>query len=255
MMTTPYEIRNIVIGEGAPKICAPLTGRTEEELLKECQLISESKADLVEWRVDFFENGLHREAVLATLEKLRVELGNKPILFSFRTAEEGGEKKISTEEYLALKKAVIASASVDLIDIELFRGKKVVTELIAAAKEHQVLTVISNHDFNQTPAYDEIIKRVEEALEQGADIPKLALMPTKEEDVLTILKANLHLKRIYPKRAMILIAMGAFGVISRFSGEVFGSAITFASVTNISAPGQITVEQMQSVLQIIHEAK
>jgi len=63
------------------------------------------------------------------------------------------------------------------------------------------------------------------------------------------------MKRTYPEQAIIMIAMGSLGMISRLSGEIFGSAITFASVRNASAPGQISVTDMKSILQLIHDAK
>jgi 3-dehydroquinate dehydratase-1 len=250
-----YEVREVVIGEGMPKVCAPLTGVNETELMEESARIRESKADMVEWRVDFFEDVFSAKAVLDTLKVLRKAVGERPILFSFRTLEEGGEREISSEAYLALNTAAISSGLIDLVDIELFKGNEVVSELIGVAKEHKVITVISNHDFNKTPRYDELIQRVETAIRLGGDIPKLALMPTKEDDVLTIFQANLALKKAHPNHPMILIAMGPLGVISRISGEVFGSAITFASVTRTSAPGQLTVDQVKKIMNGIHSAR
>ena len=54
-MTKPIQIKNISLGEGLPKICVPLTGKTEEEIKEEGKKTVEAGAELVEWRADFFE--------------------------------------------------------------------------------------------------------------------------------------------------------------------------------------------------------
>ena len=41
-------------------------------------------------------------------------------------------------------------------------------------------------------------------------------------------------------------------MISRLSGEAFGSAMTFGAVGQVSAPGQIPVERLRNALQILH---
>ncbi len=60
------------------------------------------------------------------VEKLKNALGDTPILFTFRTAKEGGEKEISNETYKALNMAVAKSGYVDLIDVEAFTGDDIV---------------------------------------------------------------------------------------------------------------------------------
>lgn len=251
-MQQSLDVGDIRIGKGMPKICAPLTGETEEEVLEACKRIRYSDADLAEWRADFFQQVRDTDKVLALLPKIKKKLGGKPLLFSFRTKKEGGEKEISKEQYTSLNEAVIKSGIADMIDIELFSGNAVMEQLIKTAQQHQVYTVVSNHDFEKTPDLEEMTARAEYALKLGAHIPKLAVMPKKEEDVLTVLQTSLELKRKYPEQPFILIAMGKLGLLSRLSGEVFGSVITFASVKEASAPGQISAQQLKPILQLLH---
>lgn len=51
---------------------------------------------------------------------------------------------------------------------------------------------------------------------------------------------------------LVTMSMGQLGVISRITGELTGSAMTFASVQKASAPGQINVSDMQMLLEAIH---
>ena len=43
----PVVIRNVKIGEGMPKICVPIVGETQDEILQEAREIIGSAADLV----------------------------------------------------------------------------------------------------------------------------------------------------------------------------------------------------------------
>ncbi len=53
---------------------------------------------------------------------------------------------------------------------------------------------------------------------------------------------------------IITMSMAKTGVISRLAGEVFGSAATFGAVKKASAPGQISVNDLRTVLTILHQA-
>ena len=50
------QIRNITIGEGRPKICVPVVGQTEEDILREAAGLVSLPVDVVEWRADWFQD-------------------------------------------------------------------------------------------------------------------------------------------------------------------------------------------------------
>ena len=74
----------------------------------------------------------------------------------------------------------------------------------------------------------------------------------KRQDVLTLLAATEEMTGNYADRPIITMSMAKDGVISRFCGEVFGSALTFGAAGQTSAPGQIEVEKLRGVLEIFH---
>lgn len=88
---------------------------------------------------------------------------------------------------------------------------------------------MSNHDFDKTPSFDEITGRLIGMKKLGADVAKLACMPNSAKDVLTLLSATEAVKSQYPDEPIITMSMGKLGAISRISGEIFGSALTFSS--------------------------
>lgn len=247
------EVQGIKIGEGRPKICVPIMGKSLELLIEEIRQLKDEAIDLVEWRVDHYEICGDLAEVTVTLEKIRDVLGNIPLLVTFRSQKEGGEKAISVEEYVALNKTIIATQKADLIDVELFIGDEVVKDITNFAHQHNVKVVMSNHDFSQTPDKEEIIKRLCKMQKLNADLPKIAVMPQNTEDVLTLLSATNEMATKYANRPIITMSMAGMGVISRLAGEIFGSALTFGAVKTASAPGQIPVNKLNDILETIHK--
>ena len=153
------QVKNTVIGEGRPKICIPIVGKTKTDILEEAKKITALPVDVVEWRVDWFDDVFATEKVLETAKELREVLKDIPVLLTFRTSKEGGEKEISVSDYAALNIAAAQSGYVDLIDVEAFTGDDVVKTIIDAAHEAGVKVIASNHDFFKTPEKEEIIRR------------------------------------------------------------------------------------------------
>ena len=189
-MIQTVHVRDIEIGAGVPKICVPIVGVTKEDIIAEAQTFDEIPVDVVEWRVDWFEGVFDFEKVLDVLKDLREALGNTPILMTFRTSKEGGEKAIEDAAYAELNIKTAQSGYVDLVDVEVFTGDEIVKEIIEGAHAAGVKVVASNHDFFKTPEKEEIVSRLRKMQELGADIPKIAVMPQNKKDVLTLLAAT-----------------------------------------------------------------
>ena len=244
------KVKDIVFNEGAPKICIPLVGKTEQAILDKVDFLNTVDFDLVEFRVDFYEDVENFGKVKELLEKIRQKY-NKTLLFTFRTKEEGGEYEMSEEKYFQLNHEAIKSGYIDLVDVELFSSQDKIEELIALAKEKNVKVIMSNHDFFKTPEKAEIVNRLVKMQEYDADITKIAVMPQCEEDVLTLLSATLEMKKEKGDRPCITMSMASLGIISRLSGELFGSCMTFAAAKEVSAPGQVSVKEVRNILNLL----
>ena len=66
--------------------------------------------------------------------------------------------------------------------------------------------------------------------------------------------ATLEMSEKYADRPIITMSMAGTGVVSRLTGETFGSALTFGAASKASAPGQIGVNELKQVLDIIHSS-
>lgn len=247
------KIGNVVLDKGMPKICVPIVGRTVEELVAKCRYLQDKIYDVVELRIDFFKDVMDLSAVREALTAVRNELPNSAILFTFRTKEEGGETAASEEYYFDLLSYAIKSGLVDGVDMEYFRQEEGIKKTLSIAKEAGVTVIMSNHDFDKTPSFDDITGRLVGMKKLGADVAKLACMPQSAKDVLTLLAATEHVTSLYPDEPIITMSMGKLGVISRISGETFGSCLTFGSAKEASAPGQIEVAMLQKILKVLHQ--
>ena len=239
-MKKVVKIKDVTIGEGLPKICVPMVGKTILELVEEAKFLKELDLDVIEWRADFFKDVINIGKVKQALQAIRTVLFEKPIIFTFRSFKEGGEKEISSLFYVELNKFIAQSKLVEVIDIELFKDEADVKDLVKVAHENEVAVIISNHDFHKTPEKEEIISRLCKAQKLGGDILKIAVMPECAKDVITLLDATRIMYEKYANGPIITISMAQKGIISRLSGELFGSALTFGAAKNTSAPGQIS---------------
>lgn len=248
------KVGNIVLGEGMPKICVPIVGRTREEILCQAEKIHAIPADIVEFRGDWYdqaEDGMKLQELLRELKKILAQL---PLLFTFRTGEEGGERDVTPQIYGRICRQAIASKAIDLLDVEASREKSMVEELIEAAHKANIPVIGSNHDFEKTPSREEIISRLCHMQEAGMDILKIAVMPRSREDVLTLLGATQEMNCCHGRCPVVTMSMGSLGAVTRLCGEVFGSVMTFGSASRASAPGQVPVEDLNEVLDIIHRS-
>lgn len=246
-------VRDCHIGEGRPKVIVPIVETTESKILERAFEFSRLRIDCVEWRVDWFEQCTDAHFVVPCLQKLRVALKDKLLLVTFRTKAEGGEASLTHKEYFDFINTVIDTDCADLIDIEFFTAEDYIRELIDNAHSSGAVVVCSSHDFQKTPDKNELISRMVKMQQVGADLPKIAVMPHDNTDVLTLLSATIEMRNKYFATPIITISMGKLGVASRLCGEVFGSAMTFASAGDSSAPGQIGLDIVNAVLDSIAE--
>lgn len=247
------KIRNVVIGEGIPKICVPIVGKTKHQIIREALKLENMHVDIVEWRVDYFEDALEVEKIKEVLFELTSVLNNIPLLFTLRTANEGGKKEIHKNEYVKINKIISVSGLVDLMDVEVLTGDEEVADIIKTAQASGVKVIASNHDFEKTPVKNEIIHRLRKMQELGADILKIAVMPKSKLDVLELMTSIVKANEEYIDRPIVAVAMSDLGVVTRFIGEMFGSSLTFGSVGQSSAPGQIESDALYEALQITHK--
>jgi 3-dehydroquinate dehydratase I len=249
-------LRAVTLGEGIPKICVPLVGRTIDALRQGAGALTPSDYDVVELRIDFLDEVDSPAAVRDAIAAVRDALpSTAPLLFTFRTLQEGGNRAIAADAYAALIALAVATGQVDAVDVEMFSDPTQLPRIVADAHAHGIKVVMSSHDFGKTPPRDEIIARLEAQQALGADVVKIAVMPRSARDVVTLIDATEAFTSGDARPPAITMSMGGLGAVSRLTGETFGSCLTFGAVGTASAPGQVAADQLRSVLRIVHDAR
>ncbi|PKO61562.1 MAG: type I 3-dehydroquinate dehydratase [Betaproteobacteria bacterium HGW-Betaproteobacteria-18] len=251
----PIELHGQAIAGGKfPLICTPLVGRTLDKLMAELAVVLPKQPDVLEWRVDFFEAIGDTAAVIAAAQAIKKAAGNIPVLFTRRSTIEGGEKiAINEAQVIAMYTAICASKSIDLIDYEMANDAANIALVRAAAKTNDIKLVLSFHNFSYTPGLETLASKFLTADQLGADVAKVAVMPRDLDDVLTLLTATREASKKL-RIPLISMSMGPYGAMTRLFGWTFGSALTFAVGASSSAPGQVPIEDLNTVLGILQKS-
>ena len=245
-------VRGAVVGGPKPLICLPLVGDTRAKVIGEAEQLAVLKPDLLEWRIDAYDEVENTEDCLSVLNKIREIIGDIPLIFTCRIDLEGGFKKISREDRLELVNAVMESGNIDLVDVELCNDQEFVKIVRERAKLSGVKVILSYHNFTETPSESFIYSKLTEAQTAGADISKVAVMPKDYGDVLTLLNATNKARNETVQGPMVTMSMGPEGAVSRLAGGLFGSDITFAIGKQASAPGQIPIEELKRGMALFY---
>ncbi|MGW6704819.1 type I 3-dehydroquinate dehydratase [Streptomyces sp. NPDC054956] len=195
--------------------------------------------DVAELRVDRFSR-TGAEHVLAQVDAFKA----LPVLATVRSALEGGEWTGTEEERLEVFRAL--APRVDAVDIEL-SSREILPEVVAAARLHDTVVIVSYHNFEFTPSTEELQAVIDDAKSAGADVVKVSAMVTSESDVRRL--ASLLLRAGEDGTRLIVIAMGEIGAVSRVFFPALGSRITYSFFGTSSAPGQLDFPETFGLLR------
>ena len=213
------------------KIAIPIFQAKKEDVIKVAEDCIEKGADVLEFRIDALDNPNFKD-----IQEIIEEI-NFPMIATNRISSEGGSFKGTEEERIDI--LLKCAPLVDYVDIELQSDDKYIKQIHNTG----VTTIVSYHDFHKTPEINEIMYIVEKEHKLG-DIAKVAFMPNDLDDTLKILAILSHCENT------IAISMSDLGSYTRVMASKFDSPITFAAGTDVTAPGQIDIETMKSLLNM-----
>jgi 3-dehydroquinate dehydratase-1 len=192
-------------------------------------------ADILEVRIDLLDMDAH--TALSEIKKL-----NLPVIITNRMKQEGGVWERSEAERIRILLSLLPLA--DAVDIELCAPER--DAVVKKARREEKIVIISTHDFRNTPEPDVMAGIFKESFEAGADVAKLAVMPHTLLDVLHLLEVTLR-----SGGKVCTIAMGDTGRHSRVVAPIYGSVMTYGYVDKPTAPGQLRVDELKSILKLL----
>ncbi len=147
-MSRICKVKDILIGEGIPKVCVPVISDNHQAIITDLIRLKDLEIDLIELRIDYFKDLLNHQK-LNELFKMIASLEIKQaLILTYRSVKEGGLGNLSYEEYINLYSLALESGAFDIYDVELSSGTNTIITL------NNMI-----HESNRKVIYYEILKK------------------------------------------------------------------------------------------------
>lgn len=217
-----------------------------------------SGSNFIEFRFDYIKN----DDLLTTnvLRNLRDLIPAKICsIFTLRHHSEGGKLEISEDrrEKIILR---LIEAKPDYIDIEMNSNRSLLEKIKEISDYNNVMFIFSSHDFIKTPNFDDSISKVDKFERLLLDelkfnvktinnsVYKLIFTTQEFKDNFVPMKICNFYSKI--NRKIISFCMGDLGIISRIYCLKNGAFLTYGSLIEGTAPGQIKFKDIKSWLEL-----
>ncbi len=208
----------------------------EANLLNHAFTVEES--DIVEFRLDSLVPHL------AEVKNTLLDLKNSPIqtLITARCSTEGGKSQLIAAQRSQLLMGLAPLAN--FVDIELVNLEEM-QEAADYVKEMGSILVVSHHNFKLTPSSSKLKATISKAMDQGADIAKIAVFHNSVEDIFRCADIIQNHSPI----AVSLMGMGPLAPASRLLYAQLGSVLNYGYLGNQpTAPGQWHAKQLNEAI-------
>lgn len=220
---------------GSVKLNRSIVAAIGDNPVESAERAKKDGADILELRIDLLEVD-----ALKALQDIRKT--GLPVIITNRMKQQGGAWQRSEEERISTLRSLLPMS--DAVDIELCARDR--DMVVKKARDAGKTVIISTHDFQRTPASDAMSGIINDSIAAGADIAKLAVTPASLEDILRLLDITLH-----TAGDVCVIAMGEIGRHSRVIAPLYGSVMTYGYVGKATAPGQLRVDELKKLLDIL----
>ena len=196
-------------------------------------------ADILELRLDCLES----TELVFEIEKF-LKNASRPIILTFRPAEQGGYRLLERPERVAFWERDWSFPTNSAFDIE--------ADLVASGLGKFSFAwprvIVSHHDFNGVP--EDLEQIYERLAATPAHIVKIAVRANEITDCIPVFQLLDRARA--EQRELIAIAMGNAGIATRILGPARGAYLTYGSLEDESAtaPGQVNARQLRSVYHL-----
>ena len=226
-------------------ICIPITSRTHGGAMRAIES-GAALADVIELRMDLIHNG----RLAALIDQVKACDGAAEVLVTHRPSAGGGVLQ-ERRRIEGLKEAVALGA--DFVDVELETDRTLREELIESVARlgRRTALIVSHHDFQRTPSLRTLKTLFRGCVKAGADMVKIVTWARTPGDNLRVL--SLFADAAREDIDLINFCMGPQGRISRIAAPLLGSRMSYVSLRRgaQSAPGQLTLSEMNTIMNII----
>lgn len=192
---------------------------------------------------DLFE--LRMDALFAGSEEVKGAIGDlqAPLIITARHPREGGLNQLSAQKRRALLLRFLPHAG--YVDIEL-RAAGAFAAVLEEAHAKGIRSILSFHDFNETPSRPRLDEIARTAQSLGADLLKIATRTDTSAQLTRLLDFFLR-ERLRIK--MAAMGVGRLGRISRLEFAKCGSVLNYAHLGRPQTEGQLSITQLRRALR------
>lgn len=242
-------------------ISIPIKFATTKEVRPIIDKAIKLKPNIIELRFDYISN-LESLSLDFVRDLLNIIHPHAAVIFTLRSSSEGGQLKMNLREYFKVMKMLI-EVKPDYLDLEMSTHKTVLKDIIKLASQNEIKLICSYHNFEKTMNFDEsiiLIKDFNQKLTQELSLDskilediiyKLIFTAQNFEDNLIPLKLCKELSK--SKQKIISFCMGTLGIFSRITCVIAGSFLTYASLKEKTAPGQIHIKKIRKTYKLLFE--
>ncbi|MFW9930412.1 MAG: type I 3-dehydroquinate dehydratase [Candidatus Thorarchaeota archaeon] len=236
-------------------ICAVIPVTSQDIVKTHIHTALKFNSNFIEYRFDYVQNikDIKRE-FLNNINNLSPS--NISLIFTFRDFTEGGRQDLNLDQKINVLNELF-KAQPDYIDIEINSKNNLLILINDLAVDNNVKLIFSNHNFKNTKTLQEsinLIKIFEEKL-KGLNFSNATLNDSIFKIISTATKFSdnfipLELCKYYKnqKKKIISFCMGDLGIFSRIFCLKTGAFLTYGSVEEITAPGQIKIEDLRKAI-------
>lgn len=228
-----------LLGSPEPTLAVPFTSPNDVLHVHEVA----QHAHVAELRADLFANSEELDDAAVALKSMM------PVLLTVRHQDEGGGA-VDDSQRGALYRALRHQA--DGLDIELH--SRIRDQVIEMAHEVGAIAIVSYHNFEATPMREEMDAMLDAAAQTGADYIKFALRANDNEEY----GRQVDFLRAHYDENIIMVAMSdqqtaqPYGPLSRSFFPSIGSRLSYASIDQAVAPGQLTVQEQAGIYRTLY---
>jgi 3-dehydroquinate dehydratase-1 len=192
---------------------------------------------------DLFE--LRLDALFARSEEVKTAIGNlrAPLIITARHPREGGSNQLSAHIRRAMLLRFLPHAA--YVDIEL-RATGTFAAILEEARAKSIRSILSFHDFNETPSRPRLDEIARTAQSLGADLLKIATRTDTPAQMARLLD---FFQRQRMETKIAVMGIGRLGRISRLEFAKCGSVLNYASLGRPQTDGQLSITQLRRALQ------
>jgi 3-dehydroquinate dehydratase-1 len=192
--------------------------------------------DLFELRLDAF--GVATDAIRSRIKKLPAG-----IIITARHPSEGGANRLPARKRRELLLSFLPQAG--WIDIEL-RSAAAMTALVQAARRNGVRTILSFHDFRETPGAQRLDELAAKAHSFGPDLFKIA---TRTDSPAQLERLLGFFERHRSSGDVVAMGIGKLGRKSRLELARRGCPLNYAHLGRARIEGQLSIPELRRALR------